>query len=407
MLLAGACAWIVVFRLLRKMVVNMYTAWFFGVTLFVVLLSWSLIYYTPDLPALALWLCAFDLLVSQNRFRHVALAITGVLLYFCKSYNLFFFPLLTWIWYYRHGNIRTILLITTLFVAGCIPWIVLLSSATGHFTTGTAGPVNIALAWINGSQLHPIFTNGLMPLPDSLAVSAWDEPNPDDYPLLTRASLNLTRIAWHIVNQAWQLMLILLKLCAVPVVLTGWVRWRNISLQPGLVFLLSLACLFTGGYLLTWVVERYIWLTLITLIMAGFVSYEKLVAGRSKNMHILCGLLLTCCVTAIPLRRMFVQQQKNKTQHEAITILSGLPIPSGCLVASDHDLFAPTLYMCLLTGRSYAGITEELPLCNKRHPFVQVYFSRRKHASGSNCKAKEINHGDYNMYLVPDEAMKR
>jgi len=111
----------------------------------------------------------------------------GALLFLSKSYGFYFFiahfSLFTVIYFLKsktHQERRNVLLKyffgLTVFTIICGIWIYNISNKYHYFTTSTSGTYNIQTLSL-GSKGQPMLYQGLLPLPYPAAVSVWDDPS--------------------------------------------------------------------------------------------------------------------------------------------------------------------------------------------------------------------------------------
>ncbi len=145
---------------------------------------------------------------------------------------------------------------------------------------GSAGKYNY-LAWISDG-LHPIFTQGFLPPPNSAAVSAWEDPT-----YLLGKMKTETPYSLELLKRLMRLMLMnlrgmfavygshdfglpiaaLLSYALLPVC-----REKRPVQGMGVFYPLSTLILYSMGLLLFHVEERYVWINLMLLsLMAGHI----------------------------------------------------------------------------------------------------------------------------------------
>lgn len=157
-----------------------------------VVLYFALIsYITPDLLVTCLLVYYFSIIFHSeypnNPLNGVLCAIIGVLAYLAKSYVFPFFVVhftLFNIYYYFNGVkvrkrknvIKNFVLGISIFLVISGVWVGIISQKYDHLTIGTAGEYNEALVG-PGIVNHPMLYQGIIQPPNENAVSAWEDPS--------------------------------------------------------------------------------------------------------------------------------------------------------------------------------------------------------------------------------------
>lgn len=198
---------------------------------------------------------------------------------------------LAW-WAVGRGRRRRLLahagLAVAVAAAIALPWVVAISLSVGGPTFGTSGSYNVAIV-APDSQGNPIRYGGLLAPPADGSFSAWEDPS--TMPVETgswteseRASAvrlwdNITRNleqGWaDLTGQAgW---LLPLGVAAFALLLVS----PRPSTRPRLLVLAAAAGVYSGGYLVTWVEERYLWfLVLLLFVPVGLVVHRLATSAR-------------------------------------------------------------------------------------------------------------------------------
>jgi 4-amino-4-deoxy-L-arabinose transferase-like glycosyltransferase len=300
---AGAVALVAFYLLARRFVsplVSMALTVFAGA----VVVSWALAsYITPDLvlAVCILWYLYFVTSPAFGRRWPVAL-LAGVmagLAYLTKSYAFPFFILhftayVAWRWWRRPGERRRweqhFLIGLAGFFLVALPWIVAISRQEHRLTYGTSGAYTLALA-APGSTGHPVMRNGLF-VPPAGGTSAWMRPvapvGPSWLPTLWPRPHNFSYAKDKVIINSQELLKLLgvfwpLSTGIVAAVLL--LAYRRRSPLPerarfGIKFLTFTAILYTLGYLLIFVEDRYIWPVQLMVLVLGGILFDWLWADR-------------------------------------------------------------------------------------------------------------------------------
>lgn len=276
-------------KLLKQLIVSKPIAYLAACAVAVILPFWALYYLTADMLFLTVLLWYLRLHVSGKFYEHPLLAaLSGILLYFAKAYGLYFFiahSLLMLL--FREQNKRKEGLLQMgkaflIFVPVCALWIAMISNRYGHFTISESAKYNSAIA-DNRPLVHPCDTMGLIaPLP-GYRYSAWEDMTRHiavhkpvaTVPVVDRLKENTSTfisLLNKIPRYGFWMAIVLLAIT----VLTK--RFRREMVIP----LVTLA-VFSGGYLLLFVEERYLIfpsLLLYFIIAALIVQTANLIRSR-------------------------------------------------------------------------------------------------------------------------------
>jgi|GEM_PF-2120750 len=276
---------------------------------------------TPDLLLLTATLY-YVFLVSKYPFfdkkQAVKIGIAGGLMYWSKSYGFPFFAahftalngVIMVYFFYSKKNMpytgwKPVLrytLVMFIFLLISSLWIAAISYKTGQVTIGTAGKYNIAL---KGSVMNDIhLTKNELLNPNTpytkywiyheagLFVEAW---NPfasaeNRRHFATNFKGNLSSL--YYVSFVRDL-LILLMLCSLMSVFIWWKNGRKIQVNQKQIYFIGVAILacavYTGGYLLVFIQQRYLWLTFVLLWLVFLLLLKNI---RSKTQDINPNLVL-------------------------------------------------------------------------------------------------------------------
>lgn len=155
-------------------------------------------------------------------------------------------------------------------------WAGIISEKYGMVTIGTTGSYNYALVGPE-SNGHLMFYQGLIEPPNEFSVSSWEDPS---YFQITKwnpigSSHNFIHQITIIFNNICQIILISLYLLFVPlfVILLAFfllLKSNKSSIKNNLIFILGTVILYTGGYVIIMIEERYLWFVIILTFILGF-----------------------------------------------------------------------------------------------------------------------------------------
>jgi hypothetical protein len=210
------------------------------------------------------------------------LGFLGALAYWAKPYALFFIlgHLLFWhaflLWGWKKSRrdvIRSAAAGFAVFVILAGAWVGLISLKYGRFLMNSALKLN--LAYLSpGSTGEPIHIDGLLRPPDSMAVSPWDDPTiiPEVHwnPLRSKSDFRyFLGLIWKNTKETARGLHHFTPLAALVLILTAvWGLARPQREAPFLFFAVSILG-YSAGYLFLLVEERYIWIDLYLLLLAG------------------------------------------------------------------------------------------------------------------------------------------
>jgi len=276
---------------------------------------------TPDLLVAALLTVYVGIVIGTDYPRSLgqaaACGLVGALAYLAKAYAFPFFvvhflAVSAYLGVRRRGSgaeVRRLAGATALgvlvfaVVAGC--WAGLLSSKYARITIGTTGSYQLSLFSGGGGLFGG---GGLLPPTNATAISAWEDPtdlrtsprpaaSPKTRPvaatpasagasswgwnrsreLATRIGRNLVGLGWTLVRFAWTAPLILIGLL---------LSCRPARLGPAgdrCVILLGTILIYSSGYLLLFIHERYFWLLAFLLaVAAGIVATTVPTLARGR-----------------------------------------------------------------------------------------------------------------------------
>jgi hypothetical protein len=288
-------------RLLNKYIPSLKVAQLAACGIAALLPFWALYYLTADMLFLTLLLW-YLLLHAEGRFyqKPLFIALTGILLYFAKAYGLFFFMAhsVLMLFFQPRSQFKTngtqYIKGLLIFLPVCAIWITLLSNRYGHFTVSEAARYNGAIATTQ-PLVHPVDTIGLVaPLP-GYTYSAWEDITQHiaiQKPAKTlpgwKQLVQNTRQYFLLLNKTprYGLVLAIILLLVTTVLAKPFLK--------GLILPVVTLFVFSGGYLLLFVEERYLLFPVIIL-------YLLVVALSARLVMFLRFRWLRWCLYLLPL----------------------------------------------------------------------------------------------------------
>jgi hypothetical protein len=265
---------------------------------------WAMLLFLADIlsAAMVLWVLVWVLHRSYTISTRIAIyaGVFGALAYYAKAYNGVFFLALTGLYvaagvrfpkirYYRR-SIGISIVVLLLLVA---PWAIAVSIKEKHVSLGSTGTYNLQLLHcFYNKQSHDRL--GLMPPPASQhAVSAWDEitTNPLVQAELQQPcssvegtvwalELNIRRFGLNLLNRGWVLLL-------VPIVIALF-RRRHMLINNNMTIAVgSMGALYTAGYFLTVMDDRYLGPTWVMLVLIAAYCCSHLWARQRTLLRVL------------------------------------------------------------------------------------------------------------------------
>lgn len=243
---------------------------------------WALYYLTADMLFLTLLLACLWLYVS-GRFYQKPLwtAFCGLLLLLTKAYGLFFFLAFgSFLLFFstraeRKQNALNWARTLIVFLAAAAVWVVILSKNYGHFTYSESARYNSVIAQ-HRPLVHPCDTMGLIPPKPGYRYSAWEDITRH---IALQQTGNAVPFYTHIPANTDSFFLLLNKtpryglwLLAAGLIAVFFITK---SIPRGVLLLLFTAIVFSGGYLLLFVEERYLLFPVVLLYMAGIVLFVR------------------------------------------------------------------------------------------------------------------------------------
>jgi len=261
------------------------------------ILFYSIMFDTPDVLVLCVLVYYFSFIFNEsypnNWINGAICGLLGGIGFLSKAYIFLFFlahfVFFNFLYYFQGRGInkkgikRNLIwgLIVFLVISGL--WIGTLSSKYDKITIGTTTEYNHA---ITGPEYptHPVYFMGLIKPPNNSATSTWEEPslvNLSDWSpfesggyfeyQLELISKNLSKLA--ILLEYYSLLTIIILIVSLYFILKQKVR--N-TFKKRLISIMTTVLIYSSGYLLIHVQDRYIWPVIILLAFCGFYLLDNL-----------------------------------------------------------------------------------------------------------------------------------
>lgn len=328
LVLAGVCLHFSV-KLLKRLMPSAIMAYFAACAVAAILPFWALYYLTADMLFLAVLLWYMHLHVSGKFYeRPVVAGISGVLLYLAKAYGLYFFiahSLLMLLLVERKKRKQYLLSLGKaflLFLPACALWIGMLSSRYGHFTLSESARYNSTIA-ANRPLVHPCDTLGLIAPQPGYRYSAWED-------MTRHVSINKPAaalpVAQRLKENASAFISLLNKIprygiWIAAVLLAALMIFKWPSKQ--LIIPLATLCIFSGGYVLLFVEERYLIfpaLLLYFIIAALMVKAAAILRSRYARWLVYFVLLYTLVRPAVDIYRFTDVREENAVYRQMLLL---------------------------------------------------------------------------------------
>ena len=253
---------------------------------------------SPDLLIICFLVFYLNIIFSQTyyngTYNGLFCGIMGSLAYLSKSYALPFFLahfiLFNLLHYWRFKSkeekrkvLKNLFIGLTIFFIISGLWIGTISVKYDKITLGTSGEYNQDIMG-PGSKGHPVFFQGLMKPSNENAISAWEDPS--YIKISSWSPLN----SWNSFNYQINLIrkniqdtldiLISFSYLSLIIILTYFLLFirssKKVILKGDILYPLLTIGLYSAGYFLIWVEDRYLWIIYVLLFLMGGVLLSKL-----------------------------------------------------------------------------------------------------------------------------------
>jgi hypothetical protein len=284
------------------------------VTSIPMILFYSIFYDTPDVLVLCLLIYYFSFIFnenySNNRINGALCGFLGGLGFLSKSYLFPFFLVhfifFNFLYYFKglkinkKGVKKNLILGLVVFLAISGMWIGTLSIKYDKITIGTATEYNHAVAGPEYQLNHPVYFMGLIKPPNTSATSTWEEPSLvklDDWSPFE--SWEYFEFQLKIIKDNLLLVAIILEyysILSLAIIITSlyFIFKSNTvkSFKNKLIYLMITIFIYSSGYLLIYIQERFLWPVIILLMFCGYylvnnLYQEKILSLKLRNIFLI------------------------------------------------------------------------------------------------------------------------
>lgn len=260
---------------------------------------------SPDLLILCFFVYYLNIIFSPNYSdtikNGIFAGILGAMAFLSKSYALpffiFHFILFNLLHYWKYDTkiekkkvLKNLSLGLMVFFLISGLWVGAISDKYGKITLGTSGEYNRELMG-PGSLGHPVFFKGLIKPPNTNAISAWEDPfyiKMDSWdPLKSKEGLNnQLKLIWKNTHDTFDIIVSFSYLSLI--IILGYVLLllrssKKEILKGNELYPILTIAIYTAGYILIWVEDRYLWLIYILLFLMGGFLVSKIFKNTFFN----------------------------------------------------------------------------------------------------------------------------
>jgi len=294
---------------------------------------------TPDFLTVCFLLFYFDAVLAKKS-QSVAAAIFGGLAYFAKTYTFFFFLIhFICVMIYKKDTGGLIKGLTT-FILIIIPWVTLLTLKYHHITVGNAGIYNFQTTRPGGVD-NPHFYSGLLK-PEVNAVSAWYDPSYLKVAYHKPSSLRYEIVGWIvIIYKNIESILFNYEGFSIFAFVALAYSATNIKKQKQGI-LLGTFLLFSAGYCIYHIEDRYIWFGAILLLF-------MIASMKVKDVFLL---IMLFSFTILPIKRLLANRYNGR---DVYTFSKSIHVHGA--IASNGN-WNESLFIAYYNNSKYYGVTK-------------------------------------------------
>jgi len=312
---------------------------------------------------------------QSNVIYGLACGLFGAMAYFTKSYAMPFFVshylLFNFIYYIngisrrkKRNILKNFFLGLIIFFAVSGIWIGIISHKYGELTFGTTGEYNQKLVGPDYHGQHLIYSQLLKP-PNKTAISAWEDPTfikMNSWGPLKLWNYQL-KLIWKNISDTLSIYLSFscLSVIIILAALLMYIRQpKEPILKSNVIYPLLTIGLYSAGYLLILVEDRYLWIVYILLVLMG--SYLLTVLfknpffdNKKKNIFLTVFILLFSLIFATN----FISAVDGTANTEGVYGLSQTLKNEYNLHGNiaSNDEWRKSLYIAYFTNSKYYGQT--------------------------------------------------
>ncbi|MBU2025432.1 hypothetical protein KJ912_01710 [Patescibacteria group bacterium] len=385
-LLSGGAAVIGVYLLAQRLALKKTIKFLFPVILAPFILKFAYHAITPDILTVAILLFYLALISGDSYLKKrsktpVIIGALGALAFLAKAYNFYFFLAhfilvnIIYIFPVRNNPSKKRIILRNLtrgllvFLAISGVWIAVISFKYNRPLISTAIRYNLAILkpGSNSLEQHPFNYSGFTAPKDQYSISSWDDPS--YYEL---AAWNFFESKENFVHE---LKLIKRNLLYFPVIvliefaavffLTLFFIARSYKKEPlkhqAEIPVFTAAYLYPAGYLLLLIYERYVWLSIVLIIMLAGFCLTKLMSAKFSSSAARAVILsgFTALILASPVK--YFRDPAHKYEYRDIyglaSALKQFKIQGR--LASNKDTGQNSLFLAYYLDSQYFGPSNE------------------------------------------------
>ena len=335
---------------------------------------------SPDLLILCFLIFYLNIIFSKNYIKNqnngYYCGLLGAFAFLSKSYALAFFLFHFIPFNFLHYKkvtsnedkskvIKNLLLGLIVFFIISGAWIGVISDKYGKITLGTSGEYNQNLMGPSSTG-HPVFFNGLIHPPNKSALSSWDDPYYIEIaswsPLKSWKYFNYQmQLIWKNIHDSIDILLSFSYLSLIIIlfyILLALKSSKDNLLKGKLIYPLLTIAIFSAGYVLILVEERYLWIIYILLLLMGGFMLERAFQHKffNKDVRYVIIILFIWSFLALPAASFTHVTQGNIDTEGVYDLSQHLRMDYGVSgnIASN-DRWQKSLYLSFYLNSKYYG----------------------------------------------------
>jgi hypothetical protein len=300
------------------------------VTSIPMILFYSIFYDTPDVLVVCLLVCYFSFIFNENYsdnwINGAFCGLLGGIAFLGKTYIFLFFLVhfifFNFLYYFKGLNIskkgvkRNFILGLIVFLAISGMWIGTLSIKYDKITIGTSTEYNHAVTGPEYQLNHPVYFMGLIKPPNTSATSTWEEPSlvklddwsPFESVEYFKFQLKLIKdnsVRTTIILEYYSILSLAIIIISLYYIFKSGTRK---SFKNKLIYILLTIFIYSSGYLLIHIQERYLWPVIILLMFCGYylvnnLYQDKILSQKFRNIFLV---FLTFSFIFTPAYELFI-----------------------------------------------------------------------------------------------------
>ncbi|EKQ52020.1 MAG: hypothetical protein B655_2030 [Methanobacterium sp. Maddingley MBC34] len=365
------------------------------------ILFFAIYYDTPDLLVVCLLVYYFSIIFNENYsdswVNGALCGFFGGIAFLSKTYILLFF-LAHFIFFnllysfkglklQKSGVRKNFIIGLAIFLVISGIWIGTISTKYDKLTIGTSTEYNHALIGPE-YQNHPVYFVGLIEPPNPSATSTWENPSlvklndwspfeSGEYFEFQLKTIYKTLLQTTIIIEYYSILSLAIIIMSLYFIFRSDTKK---SLKDKLIYLMVTIFIYTSGYLLIFIQERYLWPTIILIMFCGFIlinSFEKKSNLNMKYRNIFLVILMFSFIFA-PAYELLIYPSTDSSGYVLSKTLKNDYGIQGNI--ASNNLWGETLEVTYYLNSKYYGLPKntnnsqelqnELEACNIDYYFV-------------------------------------